>query len=105
MSLNVNARYKAQWYGNRIDIIDQWFPSSKNCCQCGHKKEELKLSDRIYECSNCGLKIDRDLNASINLANAEDDVIVESIGWVTPESTRFGQYSPEGTGRSKKQTL
>ena len=62
-------------------MIDQWFPSSKKCCKCGQKKEDLKLSHRIYECDNCGLKIDRDLNASINLANANDDVIVESIGW------------------------
>ena len=86
--------YKATWYGNRIDIIDQWFPSSKKCCKCGHKKEDLKLSDRIYECENCGLKIDRDLNASINLEEADDDVIVESIGWVTPESTLVDSNTP-----------
>lgn len=83
--------YKAEWYANRIDIIDQWFPSSKKCCECGHLKEDLKLSDRMYECSNCGLKIDRDLNASINLKNADDDVIVEKIGWVTSEFYACGQ--------------
>ena len=97
--------YKAEWYGNRIDIIDQWFPSSKNCCKCGQKKEDLKLSDRIYECSNCGQRIDRDLNAAINLANAENGVIVESIGWVTSEFNAHRQEHPEVSGRSKKQTL
>ena len=43
------------------------YPSTKLCVKCDHKKENIKLSDRIYECTNCGLKIDRDLNAASNL--------------------------------------
>lgn len=48
--------------------INQWIPSSKKCSCCGNIKSDLTLSDRIYECS-CGLKLDRDLNASINILN------------------------------------
>ena len=45
---------------------DRFFPSSKLCSECGQINKDLKLSDRIYEC-DCGNKMDRDLNASINL--------------------------------------
>ncbi|MFM7370697.1 MAG: zinc ribbon domain-containing protein, partial [Sphaerospermopsis kisseleviana] len=41
---------------------------SKTCSRCGHKKENLSLSERIYYCENCGFEIDRDLNAAINLS-------------------------------------
>lgn len=61
--------YKIKWYGGKLILVDKFFPSSKLCSNCGNKKENLKLSDRIYKCDNCGLKIDRDLNASINLKN------------------------------------
>jgi len=57
---------KAIEYGSQIIKANRWFPSSKLCSCCGQIKEELSLSDRIYECE-CGLKIDRDLNASFNL--------------------------------------
>ena len=49
-----------------LRIVDRFYPSSKTCSQCGKVKKGLKLSDRIYKC-DCGLTIDRDLNASINL--------------------------------------
>ena len=58
--------YKCSWYGVRLIIADRFYPSSKTCSQCGQIKKDLKLSDRIYHC-NCGLHIDRDLNAAINL--------------------------------------
>ncbi|MGO4897315.1 RNA-guided endonuclease InsQ/TnpB family protein [Clostridium perfringens] len=54
-----------------LRIVDRFYPSSKTCSQCGKVKKDLKLSDRIYKCS-CGLDIDRDLNASINLKNAKE---------------------------------
>ncbi|EOU1988668.1 transposase [Clostridium perfringens] len=53
-----------------LRIVDRFYPSSKTCSQCGKIKKDLKLSDRIYRC-DCGLTIDRDLNASINLKNAK----------------------------------
>lgn len=53
-----------------IRIADRFYPSSKTCSQCGSIKKDLKLKDRVYKC-NCGLTIDRDLNASINLKNTK----------------------------------
>jgi putative transposase len=61
--------YKSQWLGKELIIADRFFPSSKLCSSCGNKKKTLKLSERTYICENCGLVIDRDLNAAINLAN------------------------------------
>lgn len=59
--------YKCSWYGVRLTIADRFYPSSKLCSNCGHKKRDLKLSDRVYHCSECGTKMDRDLNAAVNL--------------------------------------
>jgi putative transposase len=59
--------YKSQWYGSQLIVAPRSFPSSKRCSRCGHKKMELSLSEREYECEECGLKIDRDLNAALNL--------------------------------------
>jgi len=61
--------YKFLWYGSQLKKVDRFFASSKICSSCGHKKEDLKLSDRVYTCENCGLEIDRDLNAAINIRN------------------------------------
>ena len=47
--------------------IDTFFPSSKLCSCCGHIKESLSLSDRIFICDNCGVIMDRDHNAGINI--------------------------------------
>lgn len=56
--------------GIPITEADQFFASSKTCSRCGHKKTELTLSDRSYHCTECGLDIDRDLNAALNLCPA-----------------------------------
>ena len=61
--------YKAELYGIEVVIADRWYPSSKTCHVCGNVKKDLKLSDRVYRCDCCGNVIDRDINASINLAN------------------------------------
>ena len=61
--------YKCKWYGSTLTIVDRFFPSSKTCSCCGNVKKVLKLSEREYVCENCGLVIDRDLNAAINLRN------------------------------------
>lgn len=60
--------YKCKFNGIRLVKADRWFPSSKMCSNCGNIKEDLKLGDRMYVCQ-CGLEIDRDKNASINLGN------------------------------------
>ena len=54
-----------------LRLVDRFYPSSKTCSNCGNIKKDLKLNNRIYKCSNCGLEIDRDYNASINLEKAE----------------------------------
>lgn len=61
--------YKADWYGKNIQVIGRFEPSSKICSNCGNIKQDLKLSDRIYHCDKCGIKIDRDKNASLNIKN------------------------------------
>lgn len=61
--------YKCLWQRKELVIADRFFASSKTCSCCGHKKDKLLLSERIYKCDNCGLEIDRDLNAAKNLAN------------------------------------
>ena len=62
-------KYKCQF--NKIEFFeaDRWYPSSKACSCCKNIKKDLKLSDRTYNCNVCGLVIDRDKNASINLGN------------------------------------
>lgn len=62
--------YKSAIYGTKMVVVDRWFPSSKTCSGCNHVKRDLKLSDRTYECDSCGLLIDRDKNAAINLRTA-----------------------------------
>lgn len=59
--------YKSLIYDSLLIIADRWFPSSKMCSRCGCIKKDLKLSDRIFKCDNCGLEIDRDENSAINL--------------------------------------
>jgi len=64
--------YKTRWYGSHLVAADRWFPSSKTCSGCGGRKPSLTLAERTYVCEHCGLKIDRDLNAAINLARLGD---------------------------------
>ena len=67
-------QYKCNW--NSIEFIeaDRYYPSSKKCCVCGNIKKDLKLSDRVYKCDECGNEIDRDYQASINLKRYVDVV-------------------------------
>lgn len=58
---------KCKEYGIELRIVDRFFPSSKTCHNCGCVKSDLKLSDRIYHCDECGYIEDRDYNASLNL--------------------------------------
>jgi putative transposase len=59
--------YKANWYGARVILADQWEPSSKRCSGCGWLDANLTLATRTFHCEQCGLVLDRDLNAAINL--------------------------------------
>jgi putative transposase len=60
--------YKSEWYGARLVVVDRWYPSSKTCSGCGAARAELALGQRRFDCSACGLSLDRDLNAARNLA-------------------------------------
>ena len=61
--------YKAEWNGIRVVKADRWYPSSKTCSSCGSVKGDLSRSDRVYMCAKCGMVLDRDLNAAVNLRN------------------------------------
>jgi putative transposase len=71
--------YKAKWQGIEVRLVDQFFPSSKICSNCGSIKKNLKLSERKYRCV-CGLNIDRDLNASYNLRNTVSSTEINAHG-------------------------
>ena len=60
--------YKASWYCTELVVADRWYPSSKTCSGCGAIHAGLTLADRVYECGACGLVLDRDVNAAVNLA-------------------------------------
>ena len=61
------TQYKMERQGKLFIKVAKNFPSSKRCCKCHHVKKELKLSERVYECFECGNKMDRDHNAAQNL--------------------------------------
>ena len=62
-------KYKSEFNSIEFIQVDRFYPSSKTCSCCGSIKNDLRLKDRVYKCSKCGLEIDRDKNASINLGN------------------------------------
>ena len=72
--------YKCLWYGSALVVADRWYASSKLCSQCGHKKSTLKLSQRTYQCACCGSRLDRDYNASLNLAKWAGSCPVSACG-------------------------
>lgn len=65
--------YKCKFYGIELVIEDRFYPSSKLCSCCGNVKKRLSLSERTYSCGKCGLQVDRDYNASINLSKYNKD--------------------------------
>ena len=62
---------KCREYGIELRIVNRFYASSKTCSRCGHVKKDLKLSDRVYDCTECGLVIDRDYNAALNLKSCK----------------------------------
>jgi putative transposase len=77
--------YKTRWYGSHLVAADRFYPSSKTCSTCGGRKPSLPLAERIFDCDGCGLRIDRDLNAAINLARLGEPYI-------------RGEQGPAGSG-------
>jgi putative transposase len=89
--------YKATWYGSTVVKADRWHPSSKTCSGCGAVKTKLCLAERQYVCTDCGLVIDRDLNAAINLARLALAAATDpSAGFVTGGADRKTTAAPSG---------
>lgn len=63
-------RRQLEYKAEKVVVIDRWLPTSKTCSNCGHKKDVLALSERVFHCDRCGFEIDRDLNAAINIRTA-----------------------------------
>ena len=76
---NRMLEYKSLWNAKHFIKIDRWFASSKICNECGSKKVDLKLSDRIYVCKNCGNVVDRDFNASKNILAKGLNVLYSTV--------------------------
>lgn len=70
--------YKTEWRGTVLAVADRWYPSSKTCSSCNAVKTKLTLRERTFHCEHCGLVLDRDLNAAVNLA---DQVLILFPEW------------------------
>ncbi|BEG57264.1 hypothetical protein NHP21005_09520 [Helicobacter sp. NHP21005] len=66
-AFNTLLEYKVKHYGRAILRADAFYPSFKTCSSCGSVKKDLTLNDRVYKCGVCGVVVDRDFNASVNL--------------------------------------
>lgn len=71
--------YKSTLRGNKLVVVDRWFPSSKTCSGCGVVKKALALSDRIFVCEDCGLSLDRDHNAALNILRQGEDTLKPTL--------------------------
>ena len=89
--------YKQQNYATRVELVDRWYPSSKTCSCCNHV-QPMPLTERVFNCQNCGASIDRDLNAAINLVQAPED----KIGRATTESNACGEEGADSPRRNRK---
>ncbi|APX94991.1 transposase [Halomonas sp. 1513] len=80
--------YKADWAGRQLSAIDQWYPSSKRCSDCGHVMPEMPLQTRAWTCPECATEHDRDINAAINIKAAGLAVLAlgENVSGMEPVS-------------------
>ncbi|MCG5061282.1 MAG: transposase [Limnoraphis sp. WC205] len=72
------VEYKSEWYGSSVVFADRFYPSTKTCSSCGHV-QEMPLKERVFNCNNCGVSIDRDLNASLNLEGYAEGFLVKCL--------------------------
>lgn len=77
--------YKTVWCGGRLVKADRFYPSSKTCSGCGVVKAKLRLAERTYTCTECGLVLDRDLNAARNLAALAATTSAVGVGSQKPD--------------------
>ena len=95
--------YKTARTGAVLCVVDRWFPSSKTCSNCGTVKAKLSLSERTFNCDNCGTSIDRDLNAAINIevAGSAPETLNARGGDVRRYQHAVGNADP-GEARTKQ---
>lgn len=68
-----NITNKCEEYGIKLRLVNQYYPSTKLCSNCGKKNKDIKLEDRTFVCKKCGMAMDRDENASLNIYNCKRD--------------------------------
>ena len=98
--------YKTARSGVVLRVVDRWYPSSKTCSNCGTVKAKLPLSERTFNCDACGLSIDRDVNAAINIkvAGSAPETLNARGGDVRRTNVPLGALTPvkrEPSGRRK----
>lgn len=95
--------YKTVWYGSRLVKAQRFYPSTKQCSNCGYAKDEMALSEHIFRCERCGLVAQRDDNASTNLYWYELRMAVGSTASKRlPESGRLQAERPVPGGEAGK---
>ena len=91
--------YKTACSGAALHVVDRWYPSSKTCSKCGRVKAKLPLAERVYRCDACGLTMDRDLNAAINIkvAGSAPETLNARGGDTSRADTVSGNAGPDET--------
>ena len=91
--------YKTARTGATLHVINRWYPSSKMCSRCGRVKAKLSLAERTYRCEHCGLTMDRDLNAAINIrvAGSAPETVNARRGDISRADTVSGNANPTET--------
>jgi transposase len=80
--------YKAEDRGRRVIVIDRFFASSKRCSHCGETRAKLALRERVFECSTCGISLERDVNAARNIHR-------EGLRLLTTQASTVAGHQPE----------
>ena len=95
--------YETARTGAALRVVDRWFPSSKTCSNCGTVKAKLSLSERVFHCDACGLSLDRDLNAAVNIrvAGSAPETLNARGGDVRWANCVLGNVVP-GEARTKR---
>ena len=83
--------YKAERGGNLLNIVDRWFPSTKRCSHCLSVKNDMPLDERRFRGDTCGLVIDRDLNAALNLLSTVSSTGLQACGEASSGSPLKGR--------------